>query len=632
MVYSIKTLNTNMEKFSLFFERCLYPMEVLPKYKDDDNAFLSFTNIVHPTTNRPNLINKGGTKIGINPQSKYDTPIGVYFYPIKAYWNNLEEYNIHFAKEGPKLYVVKAKRPERLLYGSKYTEENFQRDKLELQEIFSKYDLDNIIDFEIDEDFLQYPAQKFWSLTRMLALKINLSRMNRGEKTSHPVVWTKIMNKFYDGVVDDEGKGFIHSNEPTQAVIWTKAQFNVVDFIDRKCAGSFYTWNREGKKFMLDKKDTISFGGYTLYRIKALKDINDVVKKGDLGGFVSSSKNLSQEGNCWIYEDAKVFGNAKVIGNAKVFGNALVFEYAEVSGNALVFGNAKVFGYAYVAGDAQVIGNAKVFGNAQVAGYAYVSGNAQVIGNAYVSGNAQVSGNAEVSGNALVSGNAEVSGDAYVFGNAYVSGIAKVIGYAKVSGDAPVIGYAKVFGNDKVAGDDMIKEKSMFYIIKESEDMAKKYNMFSKDYQAATGKSWDQNKFERRAANWKFYGDDNGYVAVRPQQSGFMKLVGTAGSNKSKYKGFKELMAENLPLWGMVDEKIYNMLKSFGLRGPNMIEKTALKMLLKSGKMNSVLGGAEILEINGDAVTLKYPDVGTVTKYFIGSPEYWSKVKKFWKK
>jgi len=41
-----------------------------------------------------------------------------------------------------------------------------------------------------------------------------------------------------------------------------------------------------------------------LYRIRALKDFGDV-KKGDIGGYIQSKSNLSQEGNVWIYDAAK---------------------------------------------------------------------------------------------------------------------------------------------------------------------------------------------------------------------------------------------------------------------------------------------------------------------------------------
>ena len=73
------------------------------------------------------------------------------------------------------------------------------------------------------------------------------------------------------------------------------------------------------KKYALIKSDSIVFNGVTLYRIKALRDIDEFfIKKGDMGGYVESKNNLSQDGFAWVY------GNARVSGNAWVYGNALV--------------------------------------------------------------------------------------------------------------------------------------------------------------------------------------------------------------------------------------------------------------------------------------------------------------------
>ena len=164
-------------------------------------------------------------------------------------------------------------------------------------------------------------------------------------------------------------------------------------------------------------------------------------------------------------------------------------------------------------------------------------------------------------------------------------------------------------------------------------DMEKAYELFNREYLQSTGKSWNKDKFFGRARNWEFWGDENGFVATRSQRSGFVKLVGAAGSDKSKYKGFKELVIKNLPVWGMVDEKIGGLLKKMGYRGPNMMEKMAFKGLMKSGQMDAVLGGAKLESIDGDKITLTYSDIGTVTKYFMGSPEYWRKLHwKFLKK
>ena len=69
--------------------------------------------------------------------------------------------------------------------------------------------------------------------------------------------------------------------------------------------------------------ETKSFLGKTLYRIKALISFSDV-KIGDIGGFVESDKNLSHDGDAWVYGDARVWGDARVCGDARVWGNARV--------------------------------------------------------------------------------------------------------------------------------------------------------------------------------------------------------------------------------------------------------------------------------------------------------------------
>jgi hypothetical protein len=90
-----------------------------------------------------------------------------------------------------------------------------------------------------------------------------------------------------------------------------------------------------------------------LYRVKALMDFGNV-KAGDVGGYVAGEHNLSHGGDCWVSN------------NARVYGNACVYDDVRVSDNARVFGNAQVFDNAWVSGDARVYGNACVSGNATI--------------------------------------------------------------------------------------------------------------------------------------------------------------------------------------------------------------------------------------------------------------------------
>lgn len=91
----------------------------------------------------------------------------------------------------------------------------------------------------------------------------------------------------------------------------------------------------EMKKYELTSETKIFFG-HILYRIKALSSFG-CVSAGDLGGFLESEKNLSQNGDAWVYGDAMVFGDARVSGNAWVYGNARVFGDAEVSEIGAIF-------------------------------------------------------------------------------------------------------------------------------------------------------------------------------------------------------------------------------------------------------------------------------------------------------
>ena len=89
--------------------------------------------------------------------------------------------------------------------------------------------------------------------------------------------------------------------------------------------------------------------GKTLYRIQALKSFNDV-KEGEIGGYVESEDNLSQEGNCWIYDDACVFDNARIEDSAIAAHYACVYSKGIVKGYAAVSDEGKVCGMFNVMG------------------------------------------------------------------------------------------------------------------------------------------------------------------------------------------------------------------------------------------------------------------------------------------
>ena len=150
------------------------------------------------------------------------------------------------------------------------------------------------------------------------------------------------------------------------------------------------------------------------------------------------------------------------------------------------------------------------------------------------------------------------------------------------------------------------------------------YEIFKNEYDKSTGASWSYDKFMGRARNWEFYGDEKGYVAIRRQRSGLVKLVGMAGDNRSKLKGINDLISMKMPLWGMVSKDIKDIAVRRGMREPNFLERQVLKRSIPP----EVLGGAEILEYQKDGgIKLQYPDVGVVVKYLVGTPEYYAKLR-----
>jgi len=123
-------------------------------------------------------------------------------------------------------------------------------------------------------------------------------------------------------------------------------------------------------KYRILKEDNINYFGRNLYRIQRISD-------NLLGGYIESEDNLSQDGECFIFDNAKVFENAKVKDNAKVRGNSKVYGNSIVSGRANIHQNAQIFRNAIISGHADVCGivcgDVIVTGNARIDSHIYGS-------------------------------------------------------------------------------------------------------------------------------------------------------------------------------------------------------------------------------------------------------------------
>lgn len=152
-----------------------------------------------------------------------------------------------------------------------------------------------------------------------------------------------------------------------------------------------------GKKYRLTE-ETKEYNGIILHRIQAARDFRDV-KAGDLGGWIESEENLSHDGNCWVYKNAKAYQNAWICGDAWVGGNTFIYGNAKVCGNAKIYGNAQVYENSLIYDNAQVCEDASVYGHTKICENSYIGNNAKIYGYAEVYGNAQILENAQVKEN-----------------------------------------------------------------------------------------------------------------------------------------------------------------------------------------------------------------------------------------
>lgn len=217
------------------------------------------------------------------------------------------------------------------------------------------------------------------------------------------------------------------------------------------------------KKYKLTD-ETIEHCGRVLYRIEALRDFGEI-EKGDKGGFVENGSNLSHEGTCWIYDNAKVFDNARVYEEAHIYGDAQVGDDAEVYGCAAVFDDAEIADWAKVYGHAEIKNNSIVQAQAQVYGYAYIGDYS------YITDYAEVYGYACISGNAFIKDNVQVYDNAHIRGGAYLSCNTRVYEKAIVENNAAITGDSEIYGNVEVSGkanihSAKVKDKNDYIVFK----------------------------------------------------------------------------------------------------------------------------------------------------------------------
>ena len=159
------------------------------------------------------------------------------------------------------------------------------------------------------------------------------------------------------------------------------------------------------KKYELTSNSKTLKNGIVVYQIRALCSFLTVsgklINSQDLGGWVESEENLTQNGLCWIDDNAICHSKASVENDAYVSGNAVISDYAIVLDSAIVQDNAIVTNHAFVFDYSTIRDNAVVTSHSNIGNDALICDNAIVCNETMLCGDTLVTGFSVISKRSL---------------------------------------------------------------------------------------------------------------------------------------------------------------------------------------------------------------------------------------
>jgi hypothetical protein len=198
------------------------------------NAFASFTNI---------------NKLGINPKSKYDTPLGIYAYPLDYILDEVGDWyemtKLPFAGGNPFVNLFEIKGNLVILNG--LSQSDLSKYYLKLGDYYSKTlgakkgstEWKSAVD-ELETWIVDAPTYalinsnggRLWYVTMKMSWAIT-EFYGKSSKSSS-IVWNKIFREIGIDAALDMGDGVIHSNEPHQLVVFNPRSIRNVKRFDNK--------------------------------------------------------------------------------------------------------------------------------------------------------------------------------------------------------------------------------------------------------------------------------------------------------------------------------------------------------------------------------------------------------------
>jgi hypothetical protein len=168
-------------------------------------------------------------KLGINPRSLYNTPLGIYAYPItKDVFDRLKDNKLPFASDRQHIHVFVARDPSKVLDIVDLSMERAVEIANEMNTVLGLSIVDDEQKFIrfTNKAYLGLPGSRLWYHSMLLSSLMIKSAKKLMKKSLH---WNELWRAVgIDGVVD-KGKGIIHENEPEQAVFFSSKAIQQVD-------------------------------------------------------------------------------------------------------------------------------------------------------------------------------------------------------------------------------------------------------------------------------------------------------------------------------------------------------------------------------------------------------------------
>lgn len=196
-------------------------------FKKPDNLFVTFVY---------------QDKVGINPKSIYDTPIGVYTYPLDFIF---DEEDVPFRGDQKPNKIKVLKQLSNKVLSNDLSDGEYERQIKKIENIVEESDkysytfkkgLKEYIKRWEDAARKQTNFGSLWNVTRMITMDYYANKNSKatGPTKNNPVAWTKLLIDLGYDIVIDYGTGTIHPSEPTQAVFLNPKSYKVVgeEFVD----------------------------------------------------------------------------------------------------------------------------------------------------------------------------------------------------------------------------------------------------------------------------------------------------------------------------------------------------------------------------------------------------------------